>query len=184
MTTQIEINPVEAVRMAANAILTETKSGELGFDARVARLDQLSEMIVDLTPEQRNTPGMILLLDKLSDAFLHEVIKDPTPWKSRNQEYPILSESMRERRTSKNVEVTIAEATYDSNKRKRSAPTRRVKTRYENNLANEKIHTENKERKKRYDDFVKGRKNAVTIMKISIQSKECSGDQYFKTSVQ
>jgi len=183
LTTQIEINPVEAVRMAATAILEETKSGELGFDARVTRLDRLSEMIVDLTPEQRNTPGMILLLDKLSDAFLHEVIKDPTPWKSRNQEYPILSESMRERRTSKNVEVTIAEATYDSNKRKRSAPTRRVKTRYENNLANEKIHSENKERKKRYDAFVKGRKSAPTIMKVSINKEESVNDKYFKAQI-
>jgi len=184
LTTQIEINPVEAVRMAATAILEETKSGELGFDARAARLYQLNEMIVDLTPEQRNTPGMILLLDKLSDAFLHEVIKDPTPWKSRNQEYPILSAKMEERRTSKNVEETIALATYDSNKRKRSAPTRRVKTRHENYLANENTQSENKARKKRYDDFVKGRKSAITIMKVSIQSKECSGGKYLKTSVQ
>jgi len=169
--------------MAATAILEETKSGKLGFDDRVARLDRLSEMVVDLTTEQRNTPGMVLLLDKLSDAFLHEVIKDPTPWKSRNQEYPILSANMEERRTSKNVEETIALATYDSNKRKRSAPTRRVKTRYENNLANEKIHTENKERKKRYDAFVKGRKSATIIMKVSINKEESANDKYFKAQI-
>ena len=183
MTTPIEINPVEAVRMAATAILEETKSGELGFDARLARLDQLSEMIADLTPAQRNSPNMILLLDKLSDAFLHEVIKDPTPWKSRNQEYPILSESMEERRTSKNVDFIIAEATYDSTKRKRSTPTRRVKTRHENYLANENTQSENKARKKRYDDFVKGKKNATTIMKVSIKSEEGANDVYFKAQI-
>jgi len=170
--------------MAATAILEETKSGELGFDARMTRLDQLSEMIADLPPAQRNATSMILLLDKLSDAFLHEVIKDPTPWKSRNQEYPILSASMEDRRTSKNVDLAIAEATYDSTKRKRSTPTRRVKTRYENYLADENTQSENKARKKRYDDFVKGRKNAVTIMKVSIKSEECANDKYFKTSVQ
>ncbi len=55
MTTYLEIDPMVAIIDETNAIITETKEGKLEFDARLARLDQLTEMISDLNPETRKT---------------------------------------------------------------------------------------------------------------------------------
>lgn len=172
MTTYLEIDPMVAIIDETNAIITETKEGKLEFDNRLARLDQLTEMISDLNPETRKTARVQQILERLSNMVLYDDLTDPTPWKSHHSEYPIYSDSMTKRRTSKDSQLLVAEATYDSFGRFRGKPERRLRTKHEDEVINARTKSENDERQKKYKDFVAGRKKVPMLLRVTINKED------------
>lgn len=174
MTTYFEVDPMTAIIDETNAIIIETKAGDLDFDARLARIDQLTALINDLDPRTRKTAKVQQILERLSDAVLYEDITDPTPWKSHHSEYPVYSETMIKRRTSKDSQMLVAEATYDTFGKNRAKPERRLRTRHEDELINARTRSENAERRKKYQDFVSGRKKVPMLLRVAVNKEDAN----------
>lgn len=121
---------------------------------------------------QRNSSKVKTILGLLSDSLLHETLKDPTPYKSQNTEYPIHSEQQLRMRTFKNTGLDNTLLTYDSTGKNHALPLRRLRTFYEIDTIEAGAIARNEERKAKYGAFVAG-KEVPLLLKVQIK-KECS----------
>ncbi len=104
------------------------------------------------------------LLDRLTDLILHEDLTDSTPWKTRQSEYPFLSEFQLARRKDGvhqakkeggQREVSLSKArSVGTDGRDRRKPYRRERSDNEQNHVENATLARNKARQKKYDDFV------------------------------
>lgn len=163
---------IELFEQLAKDIVDQTEEKKLGFEERMERVEELCEMLHELDLRQRNSSKVKTILESLSDSLLHETLKDPTPYKSKNTEYPIHSERQIRMRTFKNTGLDNTLLTYDSTGKNRALPLRRFRTSYELKPIEAGTIARNEKRKAKYDAFVAG-KEVPLLLKIQIK-KECS----------
>ncbi|WP_047390944.1 hypothetical protein [Exiguobacterium sp. ZWU0009] len=163
---------IELFEQIAQDIVKRTEEKTLGFHERVEQIEELCEMLYELDFRQRNSSKVKTILGLLSDSLLHETLKDPTPYKSKNTEYPIHSDRQLRMRTFKNTGIDNTLLTYDSKGKNRALPLRRLRTFYEIDIIEAGTIARNQERKDKYDAFVAG-KEVPLLLKIDIK-KECS----------
>ena len=100
--TELKPNrPLESIINEANDIIEQTKKGELDREPRLARLTELCDDLALTAEEYRNKDAIYALIERLTNALLHEELTDPTPWKSQQSEYPVYSENMLDKRSEK-----------------------------------------------------------------------------------
>lgn len=163
---------IELFEQIAQDIVKRTEEKTLGFHERVEQIEELCEMLYELDFRQRNSSKVKMVLELLSDAVLHETVKDPTPYKSKNTEYPIHSERQIRMRTFKNTKLDNTLLTYDHKGKNQALPLRRFRTSYELKPIEAGTIARNQERKDKYDAFIAG-KEVPLLLKIDIK-KECS----------
>lgn len=163
---------IELFEQIAKDIVKRTEEKTLRFHERVEQIEELCEMLYELDFRQRNSSKVKTILGLLSDAVLHETLKDPTPYKSKNTEYPIHSDRQLRMRTFKNTGIDNTFLTYDSKGKNRALPLRRLRTFYEIGIIETGTTGRNEERKAKYDAFVSG-KEVPLLLKIQI-TKGCS----------
>lgn len=137
-----------------------TKRGEFPRELRIEKIDQLTEDYYRLAGEMPDS----VALERLTDLILYEEITDNDRMKVRNNEYPFLSneqlarrqEGKHSRSSTLSGEVPLGAAdSVGVDGRSYSQPTRKVRNSRENRLVDEKTKSRNKERKRKYDEFVK-----------------------------
>lgn len=161
-------------------IRKETKAGRMGLADRLKLIDETSTKYAlahaDYAGEIRaesiakgNEPPLIPMdervLEQLANLALYEDLTDNTAHKSRHSEYPFLSDIQLARRQTgrherKNVEQggeVPLKAAFDraADGRNYSVPIRRKRSIYEDLLRDEKARIKNKERRARYNAFIK-----------------------------
>jgi hypothetical protein len=94
-------------------------------------------------------------LNRLSDVLLYDKLYNPSKYKMRDEEYPILSEYQFDRRDSRESPVGDEIENSPADGRKHTKPTRRQRTEYENRFVDKKAKIRNKERKETYREFTK-----------------------------
>lgn len=110
-------------------------------------------------------PPSAALLERCADLVMHEDLTDKTAWKSRQSEYPVLSELQLARRRDgvhqrKNEggsgEVGFDQAeTVASNGRDYRVPTRRKRSYTDNAFVDASAKIRNKERRAKYEEFTR-----------------------------
>lgn len=135
--------------------------------------DILLEKILVVTAEERKRRVNEVLanepdadLNRLSDVLLYDKLYNPSKYKMRDEEYPILSEYQFDRRDNRESAVGDDIENSPSDGRKHMKPTRRVRTDYENRFVDKKAKIRNKERKQRYNEFTKVQ--PVIVRKIGL----------------
>lgn len=98
-------------------------------------------------------------LDRLADVLLLEELTDRTPWKTRSTEYPFMSETLLGKKTSLDSE-------YVPENEGSGVGKRRVRSRYENMLADRNAKSANKERNRRYKAFIDGKIDGWLTVRI------------------
>jgi hypothetical protein len=126
-------------------LYTKTKAGLLPREARFKAV----EALVDKYVEASGKLPEVAQLDRLSTLCLYEELSDATPWKTRNNEYPIHSERQQEEIEKNEARLGNIESTT------RNKPTRRKRSDYENHFVNKKAQSENAERHRKYKEFTK-----------------------------
>lgn len=130
-----------------------------------AEMNDVSRMVAkENGREAPFNPTDTRLLSQLSDLLLHEDLTDTTAWKSRQSEYPFLSELQFARRRDgvhqrKNEggsgEVSFEQTeTVANDGRDYRVPVRRKRSYTENLLVDLNARSRNKERQKAYESFV------------------------------
>ncbi len=138
---------------AITALYERTKAGVLERGERIAEIDALITAYDGTPPDNA--------LERLSDLILYEELSDMRRNKMSTAEYPIMSENQENRRKDdRHVrkrpegagrEVPLSEATsVDIGGRNYRRPVRRV-------WGNKDVKSRNKELRKRYNAFIKGR---------------------------
>lgn len=173
-------NYVDELKESIEYIRKETKAGRLGLADRLKLIDEAStkyalahaEYASEIRAEfiaKGNEPPLIQtderLLEQLANLVLYEDLTDSTAHKSRHSEYPFLSDIQLARRQTgrherKNVEQggeVPLKAAFDraTDGRDYSVPIRRKHSVYEDLLRDEKARIKNKERRARYNVFIK-----------------------------
>lgn len=121
----------------------------------------LTDTYVEETGERPDT----LTLDRMASLILRYDLTDPTPWKTRNTEYPTESDRQIKDYYS-GLQGNIPE-TMASDKTVHELPTRRERTWYENTYVESRTKARNKERRKRYNAFKRGDIPGVLNVKIN-----------------
>ncbi|GAA0373098.1 hypothetical protein GCM10008933_00080 [Paenibacillus motobuensis] len=100
---------------------------------------------------QRPSPVSVdtALLDRLTDALLHEELTDERPDKMTLEEYPIMSEHQEERRRDNEYADVLAES-YDSSGKNRAEPVRRIRIARERYFVDQLASRQNRERNAQY----------------------------------
>lgn len=127
-----------------NDLFERTKSGLLQRENRFKAVEQLTDEYITVNG-QRPEPEQ---LDRLSSLCLYEELTDATPWKTKNNEYPIHSARQQEEIEKNEVNMTVESTGRDK-------PVRRKRSDYENHFVNKKVQSANAERKKKYREFTK-----------------------------
>lgn len=172
---------ITELERSIKGIRKRTRAGALPLEQRaieiLAAVDQYALAHADANAVKRAeavannrdfpfNPTDSALLTRLADLILHEDLTDSTAWKSRQSEYPFLSEFQLARRRDgvhqrKNEggtgEATMgfAEEYIASDGRNYSVPARRQRSIKEGIIVDENAKIRNKERRKRYEDFTK-----------------------------
>jgi len=107
-----------------------------------------------------------VLLDRMSDVILDKWLRDDTPYKGRDEEYPFLSERQLERRRSKEVPLSFLADTLDLDGVDRRKPTRRIKSKREKAYLDRKTKSRNRERKRAHEEFKSGKGCGVFTVDI------------------
>lgn len=168
---------VEEFELAIKNIRKLTVSGELELGDRIDVIRDISDRyaykhaelndamrLATVGREAPFNPMDSRLLSQLSDLILHEDLTDATAWKSRQSEYPFLSELQFARRRdgvhqrkneggSGEVAFEQTETVANDGKDYR-VPLRRKRSYTENLLVDMNARSRNKERQKAYDAFV------------------------------
>lgn len=152
--TQVS-RPLESIISEAEYIIEQTKKGELSREARIDRLTYLCEDLALTMEEYSNRDAINALIERLSNAVLHEELTDPTPWKSQHAEYPVYSESMLGARSWKDVPQDLA-TEYGTDRKNHSRPVRRKRTKSELAFADRTVKSRERARKASYRAFMKG----------------------------
>jgi hypothetical protein len=93
-------------KLAVDELWARTKSGELSDrKARFQAIEELTERYFAVNGKQPEGGQ----LDRLSTLCLYEEITDDDRMKSRNNEYPIMSERQEDRRDSEQVSIKLAD---------------------------------------------------------------------------
>ncbi|MEK3887272.1 hypothetical protein [Bacillus sp. FSL K6-3431] len=178
---------IEELKAAIKDIRTRTKAGELPLEQRIievekassryavehARLNVLAREKERLVAEEKNrqprelpfNPPDANLLEQLANLVLHEDLTDTTAWKSRQSEYPFLSDLQLARRRdgvhqrkneggSGELNFTTADFVGIDGKDHR-VPLRKMRTLTDNLTIDENTRSRNKERRRKYNEFTK-----------------------------
>jgi hypothetical protein len=136
-----------------------TKRGELPREARIVKIEELTEEYFTKAGEMPDSTA----LERLADLILLEELTDNDRMKVRNNEYPFLSETQIARRqegvharggTSGEVPLAAAESVGTDGK-SYGVPTRRERNSRENRFVDKEARSRNKERKHKYAEFTK-----------------------------
>jgi len=153
------------------------------FANTLANRDLRMQIVEDLTEQYREAAGDWpdgLVLERLTNAILHEELTDPNPHKISQEEYPFLSEVQAERRqfgrrgsqasNTQGERVTDLSGMkdesngkyhnspadhLDSDGKSRRKPIRRTRGTNEALLFESKVRSKNRERRKKYQEFTK-----------------------------
>jgi hypothetical protein len=147
-----------------------TKRGELPREVRLVKIEALTEEYFAKTGEMPDAVS----LERLANLCLHEELTDSDRMKTRNNEYPFLSETQLARRqeglharggTSGEVPLSAADSIGTDGK-SYGVPTRRERNSRENRFVDKEAKIRNKERKHRYAEFTKVQ--PVIVRKIGL----------------
>lgn len=115
--------------------------------------------------EPKSVPLDAQLLDQLTNLALHEELTDTTSNKATSSEYPFLSDIQLARRregaheakgkTQKGEAPETAAANIGMDGRDYSVPKRRKRSLYEDTLRDAAVHSRNKERRQKYEEFTR-----------------------------
>jgi hypothetical protein len=125
-------------------LFERTKAALLPREERFKAVDELTDEYI-AKKGQRPEPEQ---LDRLASLCLYEELTDATPWKTRNNEYPIHSERQQEEIEKNEVNMAVESTGRDK-------PVRRKRSDYENHFVNKKSQSANAERKRKYREFMK-----------------------------
>lgn len=154
--------PLESIISEADYIIEQTKKGELSREDRIDRLTYLCEDLALTAAEYSNKDAIYALIERLSNAVLHEELTDPTPWKSQHSEYPVYSENMLDKKSQKNVPQELS-AEYGTDRKNYGRPVRRKRTKSELAFADRVVKSRERARKASYRAFVKGEEVPVRL---------------------
>lgn len=142
-----------------NELWTKTRAKLLPRSERFKTIESLTEEYFESRGKMPNAD----VLDRLSTLCLYEEISDDTAWKSRQSEYPFLSDEQMARRKEgvhqrKNEagqrEVDLKKAiSVGTDGRDQRRPTRRERSDNENIYVDTETKSRNKQRKKAYLKF-------------------------------
>lgn len=177
---------VEELRKEIEAIRKETRAGTLPLEERLKRIERASDQYAikhaeqyeaeRLKAEENGTerpfrPLDDRLLEQLANLALHEDLTDKSQYKTRDTEYPFLSDLQLARRQSganeRKTGVQKGEAPFEAaattalDGRDYATPVRRKRSIYEDLLRDEQAQIRNKERRRKYNEFV-GKQPVIT----------------------
>ncbi len=174
----------ERLQVDYERIRTATKAGALPLPQRMdeirqatdryalAHAEEYDEAVAQALAEGRS-PGTVPIpfkdteiLEWITDAILHEDLTDKTPYKTLNTEYPFFSERMLLRKTSKDSGIDEK----DKETERLSMGYRRMRNKHEVNYVNAAVKARNREARKRYNDFVRGKTEGV--LNVVIKEEE------------
>lgn len=179
-------NYVDELRNEIEVIRKETRAGSLLREERMIRIQRASDQYALAHATQYENGRLLMqeqgrdfpyrphdskLLDQLANLALYEELTDKSQYKTREAEYPFLSDlQMARRQTGANERNTgvqkgespfKAASTIASDGRDYANPTRRKRSTYENLLQDEQAKIRNKERRRKYNEFT-GKQPVIT----------------------
>ncbi|MCY7954767.1 hypothetical protein MOB72_08380 [Bacillus licheniformis] len=143
-----------------------TKAGELDRIERSKEINALVEAFHDSVGKSPDSPA----LERMANLIIYEELTNPHPDKMTREEYPIMSETQREERIKSEASEKLAEE-YGADGRNYKVPTRRKRSSYEEKFVDRAARARNKERRSRYNDFVKGRSPGQFTVNIKTGEK-------------
>lgn len=158
------LGPVDEIEEIAEQVAAEKFAGTLAD--RDYRKQQIDALIEDHFAETGAMPDDTQI-ERLTDALLCEELTDSTPYKIANTEYPFMNERMFDERAAKNA----SEVAVDHEQERKITGSRRQRSPYENALSDRKAKAQNKERRRRYNDFVSGKTDGMFTVNISTGAK-------------
>lgn len=129
--------------------------------ARLERITALTDAYMDATGKEPEP----IAIERLTDLVLYEELTDTNKNKMKS-EYPIMSERMETTRKNGERSGKLAEE-YDQNGRNRAEPKRRSLSTYESIFVDARAKSLNKQRRKRYNDFINGRTDGQFTVNIA-----------------
>lgn len=173
-------NYSDTLRKEIEHIRKETRAGRMNRKQRLAYIDAVSTQYVlahntqfeaeraaaiENGREIKYRPYDAYLLEQLANLALYEELTDKSQYKTRDAEYPFLSDmQLARRQTGANERNTgvqkgespyAAAATIATDGRNYKTPTRRKRSHYENVLHDANAAIRNKERRRKYNEFTK-----------------------------
>lgn len=133
---------------------------------RIQIINDLVNCYVATTDSQPDT----YQVEKLTNAILHEELTDNTSWKTRQSEYPFLSEYQFGRRRGEEVSFKKAEEVGTDRKTYRK-PTRRLREGKEDRHLDRVTKSRNDQRRKNYRDFISGKNPGLFTVNIATGEK-------------
>lgn len=143
-----------------------TKAGELDRIERIKEINALVEAYHDSVGKSPDSAA----LERMANLIIYEELSDPHPDKMAREEYPIMSETQREERIKSEASEKLAEE-YGADGRNYKVPTRRKRSSYEEKFVDRAARARNKERRNRYNDFVKGKSEGQFTVNIATSEK-------------
>lgn len=179
-------NYVDTLRQEIEAIRKETRAGTLLREERLLRIQKASDQYTLAHAAQYENerrvrqgegrdfpyrPHDARLLEQLANLALYEELTDKSQYKTRDADYPFLSDmQMARRQTGANERNTgvqkgespfKAASTIATDGRNYATPIRRKRSTYENMLQDEQAKIRNKERRRKYNTFT-GKQPVIT----------------------
>ncbi|MCI4129449.1 hypothetical protein MMJ47_18455 [Bacillus haynesii] len=154
-----------------------TKAGELDRIQRIEEITALADAYFDAVGEHPDS----IALERMANLVIYEELADSHPDKMTREEYPIMSETQLSRRregkhrkkeANYRIEVPFKLAeNIGINGRNYDLPVRRERSLRENMAVDEQARSRNKERRKRYIDFINGRSPGQFTVNIATGEK-------------
>ena len=145
-----------------NELWAQTKAGKLPRADRFAAIERLTDEYIAATG-RRPDPAQ---LDRLATLCLYDEISDNTPYRIKNTEYPIMGDRLFNERSAKNVPLKST----DYEQERKLTGSRRKRHKSENAYIDRTVKAKNKERRKRYNDFVRGKTEGM--LRVVIKETE------------
>ncbi|MEC0479000.1 hypothetical protein ACG2QI_00220 [Bacillus sp. GM2] len=143
-----------------------TKAGELDRIQRIEEITALADAYFDAVGEHPDS----IALARMANLVIYEELTNPHPDKMAREEYPIMSETQREERIKSEASEKLAEE-CGADGRNYKVPTRRKRSSYEEKFVDRVARARNKERRNRYNDFVKGKSEGQFTVNIATGEK-------------
>ncbi|MEK4267930.1 hypothetical protein [Bacillus sp. FSL W8-0940] len=143
-----------------------TKAGELDRIERIEEITALADAYFDAVGEHPDS----IALERMANLIIYEELSDTNKNKMKNDEYPIMSERMEKTRRSGETSEKMAEE-YDEFGKNQGKPARRRLSTYEGIQMDRCAKARNKERRKKYLDFVKGKTPGQFTVNITTGEK-------------
>ncbi|NUJ19715.1 hypothetical protein FKN04_24655 [Bacillus glycinifermentans] len=143
-----------------------TKAGELDRIERIKEINALVEAYHDSVGKSPDSAA----LERMANLIIYEELSDTNKNKMKDLEYPIMSERMEKTRRSGETSEKMAEE-YDKFGKYQGKPVRRRLSTYEGIQVDRRAKARNKERRKKYSDFVKGKTPGQFTVNITTGEK-------------